>query len=221
MNLTAEWIASGWYWAADLVLLALLVAALRTRPWRWLETDSRVHAFAGATVACMMLWSISGRVGSGPGFHLLGTTVLTLMFGPRLALLATVLALAGVTAAGRAGWQAFGMNALLMGALPIGLSFAIYRWVDRTLPNHFFVYVFVTAFLNGGLAMGVSRMASRAIEWAAGAMGPVVEPLDYMLASVLLGWGEALTTGMMMTVFVIYRPGWVQLFDDARYLLGR
>jgi uncharacterized membrane protein len=26
---------------------------------------------------------------------------------------------------------------------------------------------------------------------------------------------------MMMTVFVVYRPGWVMLFDDARYIVGR
>lgn len=204
-----------------LILVVLLYIALRPRPWTWLGTDSRVHAFAGATVACMALWWIAGRLGSGPSFHLLGTTVLTLMFGPRLALLAVVLALAGVTAAGRAAWQAFGHNALLMGAVPIAASFAFYRWVDRRLPNHFFVYVFIAAFVNGALAMAASRLATAAALWITVGAGAAAARQDYLLASVLLAWGEALTTGMMMTVFVIYRPGWVRLFDDARYLAGR
>jgi uncharacterized membrane protein len=57
--------------------------------------------------------------------------------------------------------------------------------------------------------------------WYAGIPEAGTATSDYLLASVLLAWGEALTTGMMMTVFVVYRPGWVMLFDDARYIVGR
>lgn len=205
-------------WLFDLVLCMLLAAVVHARPWTWLQDGSRMHAFAGATVACMLLWSIAGRLGSGPSFHLLGTTVLTLMFGPRLALLAAVLAVAGTTLAGRAVWASFSMNLLLMGAVPVMTSYAVYRLVDRALPNHFFVYVFVSAFVNGAIAMGASRLAVAAALWLAGGANPGTQLHDYLLASVLLSWGEALFSGMMMTVLVIYRPGWVRLFDDTRYL---
>jgi uncharacterized membrane protein len=33
-----------------------------------------------------------------------------------------------------------------------------------------------------------------------------------------MSWAEALLTGMVMTMMVIYRPDWVVTFDDARYL---
>ena len=162
-----------------------------------------------------------GKLGAGPSFHILGTTMLTLMFGPRLAFAAACLALAGVSAAGQAGWEAFGLNALLMGAVPIASSYAVYRWADCRLPNHFFIYVLISCFVNGGVAMIASRLAAMGVLWLAGGGASAVSAGDYLIASVLLAWGEALTTGMMMTIFVVYRPDWVRLFDDARYIVGR
>lgn len=170
---------------------------------------------------CMLLWSIAAKLGAGPSFHLLGTTVLTLMFGPRLAFLSACAALVGVSVAGSAGWSAYGLNALLMGAVPVAVSYIVFRWADRRLPNHFFVYVLVSAFVNGGLAMAACRLATLLLYWISGASAAVTATGDYLLASVLLSWGEALTTGMLMTVFVVYRPAWVRLFDDARYIIGR
>jgi uncharacterized membrane protein len=210
-----------WLWGANIVTALLLAATLHSRPWAWLDSDSRQHAYAGATVVCMLLWSISAKLGGGPSFHLLGTTVLTLMFGPRLAFLAAGIALVGVSAAGSAGWVAYGLNALLMGALPIAVSYGVYRWADRRLPNHFFVYVLVSSFINGALAMTACRLATLMLHRWAGGAAAVTGTSDYLLASILLAWGEALTTGMLMTVFIVYRPGWVKLFDDARYIVGR
>ena len=50
--------------------------------------------------------------------------------------------------------------------------------------------------------------------------------LDYLLAEylpyfILLGFSEAWLSGMVMTLFVIYRPEWVPSFDDTRYLSGK
>ncbi len=199
----------------------LLLAALRSTPWTWLAVGGRQHAFAGAIVTCMLLWSISAKLGGGPSFHLLGVTTLTLMFGPALAFVAAALALTGVTLAGIAGWGAFGANALIMGAVPIATSYAIYRLVDARLPNHFFVYVLLSAFVNGAIAMLASRMSTLAVLWFSSSSSGAVAVSDYVLSSVLLAWGEALTTGMFMTLFVVYRPDWVRLFDDERYLMGR
>jgi uncharacterized membrane protein len=37
----------------------------------------------------------------------------------------------------------------------------------------------------------------------------------------MLAFGEATLTGMLMTLFVVYKPAWVGTFDDARYLRRR
>jgi len=204
-----------------ILFVGVFLLALRFSSWTWLALGGRLHAFAGAIVACMLLWSISAKLGSGPSFHLLGVTTLTLMFGPALAVVAATLALTGVTLAGIAGWGAFGTNALIMGVVPIATSYTIYRLVDARLPNHFFIYVLLSAFFNAGLAMMASRMSTLAVLWFGAGLEGTVAVSDYVLSSVLLAWGEALTTGMLMTLFVVYRPDWVKLFDDERYLMGR
>jgi len=219
LNLVADTFSPPWLWLANLVCLGLGAAAVRASPWRTLGTAGRQHVFAGATVACMVLWTITGRVGSELGFHLLGTTILTLMFGPWLAFIATLLALAGISIARLAAWQAFGLNAILMGALPVAVSYGVFRLADRRLPNHFFVYVLVAAFLNGAAAMTASRLGGLALLWL-GTKAPGIHS-DYLVATVLLAWAEALFTGMVMTILIVYRPGWVLLFDDARYVLNR
>lgn len=221
MNLLDEMFTPHALLLGSILFAGVLLVALRFSSWTWLAIGGRQHAFAGAIVTCMLLWSISAKLGGGPSFHLLGVTTLTLMFGPALAVVAATLALTGVTLAGAAGWGAFGMNALIMGAVPIATSYALYRLVDARLPNHFFVYVLLSAFVNGGIAMMASRMSTLALLWLSAGSAGTVAVSDYVLSSVLLAWGEALTTGMLMTLFVIYRPDWVKLFDDGRYLMGR
>jgi len=71
------------------------------------------HVFLGASVLLMFLWTIRGGLAPGLGVHLLGATVLTLMFGWRLALLAMALALAGTAVYGLVGWTTLGVNGLV------------------------------------------------------------------------------------------------------------
>jgi uncharacterized membrane protein len=33
-----------------------------------------------------------------------------------------------------------------------------------------------------------------------------------------MAWSEAVTTGMAITLMVVYRPQWVSTFDDKAYL---
>ena len=103
---------------------------------------------------------VGSRPGIKPGlnFHLLGATAMTLMFGPQLALLGLSIVLTAVTLAGMTGWQGYGWNALVMGALPVAVSYGIYWLADRKLPNHLFVYIFLNAFFGGALAMAVTGL---------------------------------------------------------------
>ena len=221
MNLSAGSFTAAWLTSANLACLGLIAAAVKFGAWRLLAANGREHVYAGATLACMLLWTISGSVETGMSFHLLGTTVLTLMFGAPLAFVASLIALAGISIAGLAGWQAFGLNAMLMGALPIAVSHGVDRFADTRLPNHFFVYVFVSAFLNGMLAMAVSRVTTLGLLWLDGAAIGSHRAGDYLLATVLLAWGEGLLTGMLTTILIVYRPTWVATFDDARYVMRR
>jgi hypothetical protein len=128
-----------WYWAALPVVAALVVQALRGASRRQLSDNTRLNVFLGTAVALLLLWSIRAGIRPGLGFHLLGATACTLMFGPRLALLAMTLVMTGAAAAGNLQWWSLPLNVMLMGAVPVAVSWGILRAVERWLPAHLFV----------------------------------------------------------------------------------
>jgi uncharacterized membrane protein len=158
---------------------------------------------------------------SGLGLHLLGATVVCLMFGPRLAQLAHYLVVVLVTVLGMAGADAYPANALLTAALPVWVSYGILRAAERWLPANMFIYIFVAGFLAGGAALAASALVTAASHLVLGTYPPRLIIEDFLPFALLLSWGEAFLSGMLTAMMVVYHPGWVSSFDDARYLRRR
>lgn len=217
------------YFAADLLpgplvtaaqgvaVAALAHAALRA-PWRRLADPAQQHVLFGAMVFLFGLWLIKAGVRPGLDLHFIGATALTLMFGPRLALLAVSGVLAANTLAGAGSWPGFALSVLVVAALPVAVSHAVFRAADRHLPNHLFVYVFANGFFGAALAVLASGAAICLLLAGAGVYDWAYLGREYLPYYVLLAWGEALMTGMAVTLMVVYRPRWIPTFDDARYL---
>ncbi|MFA5082196.1 MAG: energy-coupling factor ABC transporter permease, partial [Hydrogenophilaceae bacterium] len=141
MNLVSAHIPAGWSVALWLTLAVLFVLMARKASWKMLKSSANLNIFLGATVVLLGLWLIRTGIRPGLNFHLLGATALTLMFRPWFAILALALVIAGLTAH-NGQFDAYPANLLLMGVLPVSISWAIYRVVDGRLPNHMFVYIF-------------------------------------------------------------------------------
>jgi len=218
MNLPDNLLPLQWYWYGHALLAILLIKILASTPWLRLKSSDFVNLWLGACVAMMAIWSIKAGVKPGLNFHLLGATAFTLMFGPQLAVLGLLLVLFGVTLAGLIGWEAFSLNALLMIVLPVLVSHGIYRTVDRKLPNHFFVYIFLNAFVGAGVAITATGLASTWLLALADAYKLKYLYDQYLPYYILMAWSEAMTTGMIMTLMVVFRPQWVSTFDDSRYI---
>jgi uncharacterized membrane protein len=221
LNFSAHLFPPYWSWA--FVALCLLVGArisLRA-PWRRLKQAARLNIWLGTIVALTLLWSIHAGLGPGLGFHLLGSTACTLMFGPQLAMAAMALVMAGSAAAGSLEWASLPVNLLVMGVTPVLISQAVLRLVEKRLPSHVFVYIFGAAFFGAAVAMiGTGCMASLLL-----ALAQVYAPehllAEYLPWYLLMAWAEAFTTGAAITLMVVYRPDWVVSFDDLRYLRNR
>jgi len=220
MNLVSANIPAAWLWIlwSLSVLLGVLIA--RRAGWSMLKDAANLNVFLAASVAVLGLWLIKTGVKPGLNFHLLGATALTLMFRPLFALLAIALITAAVTF-WHGEYAAFPANWLIMGAVPVGVSWALFRLIDRKLPNHLFIYVFLNAFFGAALAVTAVGLTSTAFASLAGAY-----PLAYLLEEylpyyLLMAWAEAFATGMLITVMVVYKPEWVATFDDRRYLLDK
>lgn len=172
-------------------------------------------------VLLTLIWSLKAGVKPGLAFHLLGATVFTLSFGPQLAFVGLSLVTAGITLNGAAGPFAYAVNVLLLGGVGVGLSQILYRLLSALLPRHFFVYIFVNGFLGSALTtVGVGFIASMFLALAG------VYEWDYLFAEyfpyfLLLAFSEAWLSGMAITFFVLYRPGWIVTFDDSRYLADK
>lgn len=220
MNLISANIPGAWTIPLWIVAGVLLFDVLRKLEWGMLGDRFNLNVFLAASVAILGLWLIKTGVKPGLNFHLLGATLLTLMFRARFALLALALII-GANTLQNGQFNAFPANYLIMAVAPVGVSWLLYRLVDGKLPNHPFVYIFLNAFFTPAIAIMSVGLLSTAFFTLAGAYS-----LDYLLQEYLpfyflIAWAEAFATGMLMTLMVVYRPAWVSTFDDARYLHGK
>lgn len=221
MNLTDTLLGEAWYWAAWAVWLPLFARCVWRAPWARLGDSEQLNVWLGMIVLLTLIWSLKAGVKPGLGFHLLGATVFTLSFGPALAFIGLSLVTLGITLDGAAGPLAYAMNAMLLAGLGVALSQGFFRLVSRILPRHFFVYIFINGFLGSALTIIGVGFAASALLALAGAYSWDYLVSDYFPYFLLLGFSEASLSGMVMTLFVVYRPNWVLTFDDSRYLAGK
>ncbi len=221
MNLPDTLLDKGWYWAAWLVWLPLFVRSVWRAPWRRLKVSEQLNVWLGMNVALTLIWSMQAGVQPGLSLHLIGATVFTLCFGPQLAFVGLSLVAAAVAFNSGGGWLAYAANTVLGAGIGIGLSHLLYRLLSAVLPRHLFVYLFAYGFFAAALAVIGVGLAVSTLLALAGAY-----PWDYLFAEyfpyfILLGFSEAWLSGMAMTLFVVYCPGWVGTFDDAQYLANK
>lgn len=221
MNLPDGLFSAEWYWVGHVLLALVLGVAVFRAPWHRLKDANQLNVWLGACVFLMGIWSIKAGVRPGLNFHMLGATVLTLMMGPYLATLGMAIVVTAITLNGGAGWESISLNVLLMGALPSWVSYAIYYNADKRLPNNYFLYIFVNAFFGAAFTMAVSGVAATTLLGLSGAYKTDYLIHQYLPYFILLGWSEAMLSGMVMSLMVAYRPQWVGTFDDERYIKNK
>lgn len=221
MNFAVELFPVAWLWSAALAALAAAAWAVRTGPWKTLLRPARLNLWLGMGVLFALLWSMKAGVYAGLDLHLLGAMVAALVFGPQLGVGVMALALAGVTLNGGAQWQMFPLNWLVMGVAPVLIAHGFASLVERALPRHFFIFIFVIAFLGSALTTVLQGVLASALLVAAGAYTFEFLAQNYLPYFLLLGFSEAWLSGAVVTLMVVYQPGWVARFDDRLYLWNK
>lgn len=221
MNIPDSLLAETYYWVAWAIWSVVVLLGLRLAPWRDLKSPVRFNLWLGMIVFLTLIWSLKAGVQPGLDFHFLGAALMTLCFGPWLGFFGLSLVLVGVMLNGSAGWSSFALNSLLMAGVSVLASHAIFRLAERFLTPQLFVYIFINGFFGAGFTILSVGVFSTFLLAMAGAY-----PVDYLLDEylpyyLLLGFSEAWLTGMVITLFVIYRPEWIATFDDVRYLTNK
>ena len=222
LHIPSELLPGGLLLASNTLFLMCLVIAVRYAPWRTLvQKQERQHVFLGAVVILLTIWGIKAGISPGLGFHHLGATLFTLMFGWPLAIVGLTLTMIASLLLQASDWASLGINGLLSIVIPIVVSYSILKLSQKCLPDNFFIYIFICAFFGAGAAIAISRLGAISLLSLIHAYPNdqlVEESLQYLP---LFMFPEAFVTGMLITIFVVYRPGWVATFDDERYIKGK
>jgi uncharacterized membrane protein len=234
LHIPPDLMPSGLMWLTNILFLVALVLAASKAPVRGLlDNRPSQHVYFGAMVVLLLLWGLKAGITPGLGFHHLGATIFTLMFGWPLAIfgLTTVLMLSLILQKGTAGFlpidemllqlSSLGINGLFSIVVPVWVSWAVLKFSHRKLPDNFFIYIFVVAFFGAGIAVAASRLVAILVFWLANVYPDNTLVSQSLLMLPLFMFPEAFITGMLISIFVVYKPSWVITFDDERYLVGK
>lgn len=206
-------------WTIHAVALGVLLLAIRQTDWR-LFYNSRLlqHLSLGGIAILSFIWMMSARLDQGLSIHFLGITALTLMLGYRRALLSAAVIVLVNQAFNDYQWSALSSLYLTHGVVPATLTYAAYAFIYHRLPRHPFVYIFVTAFITGALAIAFTHLTHSLWALSSGLLSWDAIWNNYALITPLVMFPEALLNGMAVTLMLVYKPDWLVTFNDATYL---
>jgi uncharacterized membrane protein len=224
MNFPPDLLGAGWLWSAHALFAFILFLALWRAPWHYLKNSQDSHVLFGSYLALYLMWLMAFEIQDHPGleFHFLLVTTLTLMFGWAFAIIGVSVAELGLSLVGKAEWASYSLNVLCNGVIPILFTYYSFRLIEKRLPQHFFVYIYVGAFLVSALAMLISRLSGMSVLMLADVYS--FEQLmsnEYFFLLPVMMFPEAFLNGGIMTMLIVYRPHWVSSFNDDKYLRGK
>jgi len=221
MFISSDQVLADLWLLVNAVYVVLLLIALRQADWLRLWRADQLNLFVIACLALVGLWSLRAGISPGLALHYLGVTAFTLLFGWGLAMIGVSAALVGMMLLWQGEWSAFAVNALVVGAVPVLVTVVVHRLAQRYLPAHFFIYLYINAFLAGALAMLASVLLAAALLALSGAYSLPRMGYEYLAYLPLLVLPEAILNGIVMTAFVVLKPEVVATFDDEFYLKNR
>jgi uncharacterized membrane protein len=222
LHIPANLMPSSVLWLGNILLLLILIFAATKVPLKkLLENKPSQHVYFGAMVMLLLLWGIKAGVTPGLGFHHLGATLFTLMFGWPLAIFGLTVIMFASVIMQHNEWLSLGVNGCLSVVIPVWTSYAVFKLSQKYLIDNFFIYIFVVAFFGAGLAVAASRFSSIVLLSLVNAYPEAKLIEESLLYMPLFMFPEAFLTGMLISIFVVYKPEWVITFDDERYIIGK
>lgn len=197
-----------------LLAIALIVFAAALRPWRLLARSSLHSPLIALTLVLPVVWTLPLRQDISLNLQWSGACLVALCLGWPLATL--TLAVVGVLtwALSQAPTAQVIELTVWHGLVPATLSAILGGLLRRYAPHHAFVYVIGRAFLGTVFCLFLSNLLAD----GAGHPLPKVGIDVVWVAQWLMAWGDAIVTGMLVTIFVAYRPQWLATWSDKVYL---
>ncbi|WP_286221524.1 energy-coupling factor ABC transporter permease [Marinobacter apostichopi] len=206
-------------WLITLVLFLLILArAVRTIDWQAVRRDNTLqHTFFGAAVVLGFLWQLRAGLSPGLSIHVFGITVITLMLGWALAVLAGLLALVITVITGREPLLMFAANGLITVMIPALVSHGIMLWERHKNFKNFFAYIFVCGFFGAGIAVAAAGIVMCLLLWSSGVYDLSELVHEYLRYLPLFMIPEGFANGAFVTGLMVFHPDRLTTLDQRRY----
>ena len=198
--------------------ILLLLTFNKAECYALFTSPARQSGVFACSLILALLWQIKAGILPYLNIHILGVTAITLVMGWRLASLCALLSTSLLWYFTPLSASEFAPFLLLTALVPIYLSYGLFVLCYNFLPRHFFVYIFVCAFICAGLVGAAKIMLNTGYFWWSGVYPWQTLYDNYLFYSVLIWFPEAMLNGMAITLLITYRPEWVKTFYDREYL---
>lgn len=202
------------HWINGALAILALAAALAMQPWRTVGLAGPPWPWLAWWAAMPLLWGADRYAAMPIVQPLSGAALLVMLAGWPLSMLA-LLPTAAIT------WAMGGLDALQalhrcvwLGVVPGTLALLGGAAVRRWLPQQFFIYILGRGFFVTMLAAAAAGALSLTLTGAPSGS----QFADVLLARWLGATGEAFITGMLVAIFVAFRPHWLATYSDRLYL---
>lgn len=206
-------------WLITAVLFAMiLLKAVRSVDWPALRRDNALqHSFFGAAVILGFVWQLRAGISPGLAIHIFGITVITLMLGWALAVLAGLLALVITVITGREPLLMFAANGLITVMVPALVSHGIMLWERRRNFRNFFAYIFFCGFFGAGLSVAAAGIVMCLMLWSSGTYSFAELVHEYLRYLPLFMIPEGFINGTFVTGLMVFHPDRLSTLDQSRY----
>ncbi|MDI9246180.1 energy-coupling factor ABC transporter permease [Marinobacter sp. CHS3-4] len=218
MGMTENLLTQSQMVLTGLLFLIILVAAVRCTDWREFRKDNLLqHTFYGAALVLGFLWHLRAGLSPGLSIHVLGVTVITLMMGWSLAVLAGLMALLLTVVTGQEPLSAFAANGLVTVMIPVLISYWIMGWERRRNFRNFFAYIFFCGFFGAGLAVAGAGLMMCLLLWTGGVYSFDQLVHEYLRYLPLFMIPEGFANGAFVTGLMVFHPDRLKTLDQRRY----
>ncbi|NOU48961.1 hypothetical protein HG263_00155 [Pseudoalteromonas sp. JBTF-M23] len=203
----------------SIVMAALFAATINKQAYSTLLARPARQTGVFACALCLaLLWQIKAGILEHLNIHILGLTAVTLIMGWRLACLSGLMASLLLISFTKMSFEQLPEFLTLSVFIPIYISYGLYLLCYKFLPRHFFVYIFVCAFLCAGAVGATKILISGGYYYLSGLYDLTTLKENYIFYAVIMWFPEAMLNGMSITLLITYRPHWVKTFYDQEYL---
>jgi len=218
MGMTENLLSTSQWIITLLLFLVILVRAVRSIDWPTLRKDSALqHSFFGAAVVLGFVWQLRAGISPGLAIHIFGITVITLMLGWALAVLAGLLALVITVITGREPLIMFAANGLITVMVPAIVSHGIMLWERRRDFRNFFAYIFFCGFFGAGISVAAAGGVMCLMLWSSGVYTFDQLVHEYIRYLPLFMIPEGFVNGTFVTGLMVFHPDRLTTLDQRRY----